>query len=46
MTWSNGKVTEALITSKGGNKCRVIIGNGVHELDLKPGKKAKIKFAE
>jgi alpha-L-fucosidase 2 len=43
MTWSNGKLDSAVITSKSNNKCRVIFGTESREFTLRQGEKATIR---
>jgi alpha-L-fucosidase 2 len=43
IAWDNGRLTEATITGKSGNPCKVITGDKVFDLKLKPGQKAKLR---
>ena len=44
LAWEKGRITNATITSKTGNPCKVIAGNEVRELNLKAGQTAKLSF--
>jgi alpha-L-fucosidase 2 len=43
MSWNDGKLTSAVITSKSNNKCRVIFGTESREFNLRQGEKATIR---